>query len=679
MNLTKIKNESNSRNNGQTTTLKLTPEQETQLDTYDDPDAPPSKDDGVLKKLDEPLRTEVLSRLLRDLDFLKIHRSRIRPSHFTEHSEQLVCSITFDYFDRYTQLPSPAIAKQEVLDRTKDLPDKAKLEAETKLSVLYNFTHMPTDPKCLEDKVGRIVVVNEANIALHEFVDAIKRSTDLDGVCELLPSLSCKLDHIYKTRGLGWKKPLEIEDIITNNTSLPLFPINTIKDIVPEFYAIARDAAHYLQVPIDLPACLGLSTMGLPIAQKVKIQIRPSDTVPAIIWTFCVLRSGEMKSPTLRRIIAPIKEWESQIQERFQEEYVEKTTAIMSAKKRYEVVSKELTKLPYGDEGRSILESELIDLQKATGPQPIMPRLLFDDITSEAAAEILAQQNGAAGCIESEATFLEVAMGRYAGTPNLELYMKGWGGESYSVDRKKQQPVILPEVCLTLGLCVQPDVLLSIFRDPKARERGFIPRFLMACPKSKLGTRNRRITEAFPTSTTSAWRQLIFRLFQEYEQRTLTPNFDVVCDFETKYEPLLETNEELDPLAAWVGKAISGQMLRIAGVLHVASGKTSNQIEDNTLLAAIEITEYFLEHAKRVYLVGMNESVIEAANRIKILIQNSDEPMLLPRMISRGPGRGYDRETTDAALHLLEEAHVIREGPPNRNGNIQWEINPMMR
>src|SRR5262249_59176147 len=75
------------------------------------------------------------------------------------------------------------------------------------------------------------------------------------------------------------------------------------------------------------------------------------------------------------------------------------------------------------------------------------------------------------------------------GVPSLEVFLKGHSGDMLRVDRKGRPPEHIPHPALTLGLCVQPEVLRTIAEMPGFRSRGLLARILYSLPVNLVGRR----------------------------------------------------------------------------------------------------------------------------------------------------------------------------------------------
>ncbi len=86
---------------------------------------------------------------------------------------------------------------------------------------------------------------------------------------------------------------------------------------------------------------------------------------------------------------------------------------------------------------------------------PVIPWLIADDVTSEAAASLMAEQGGRLAVLSAEGGIFATIARRYSqGTANLDVFLKGWSGDMLRVDRKSREPEYIAAPALTLGLCV---------------------------------------------------------------------------------------------------------------------------------------------------------------------------------------------------------------------------------
>ena len=205
-----------------------------------------------------------------------------------------------------------------------------------------------------------------------------------------------------------------------------------------------------------------------------------------------------------------------------------------------------------------------------------MPRLVADDITVEAAASLLAEQGGRLAVLSPEGGIFATLAGRYSGTPNLEVFLKGHSGDLLRVDRKGRPPEHVTAPALTLGLAVQPEMLTDHRRHARlprprpARPHPLLPAHLdrrpppdrhpAAARRRRRGLRQQparpgpRPSPTGPTPPSS--------------RSPPTPR-RAVLQFEAELEPQLAPGAALAHVTDWAGK-LTGTIARLAGLLHLA-------------------------------------------------------------------------------------------------------------
>lgn len=119
-------------------------------------------------------------------------------------------------------------------------------------------------------------------------------------------------------------------------------------------------------------------------------------------------------------------------------------------------------------------------------------RILAQDVTPERTVTLAADNDGRIANFSAEGELFQIIAGRYSGgSPNMEVYLKGHAGDLMRVDRqnKESKPVFIERPALTIGLCVQPDVLRELPSVKGLQGRGLLARFLWVVPPSNIGRR----------------------------------------------------------------------------------------------------------------------------------------------------------------------------------------------
>ena len=116
-----------------------------------------------------------------------------------------------------------------------------------------------------------------------------------------------------------------------------------------------------------------------------------------------------------------------------------------------------------------------------------------------------------------------------------------------------------------------------------------------------LGSRLFTAHEQMPAAPFAAWAELVNDLFLHKacvvprELRQHPTNWKRLKALHDKYEPTVKHNGTASHISTWLNKAVlgHGQLTKLSGILHCASGDDDNVIEPETFEAAVSIVEYF--------------------------------------------------------------------------------------
>ena len=449
--------------------------------------------------------------------------------------------------------------------------------------------------------------------------------------------------------------------------SVPTFPVATLPEWARNFVSALADST---QTPPDLSAMLVLAAMATAAARKVFVLVRPGWREPLNLYVAVAMPPGSRKSPVFNRVTAPLMAWE-----RLALDWARPEIAEAEGRKRMaEDVVREAEKiLADADQpDRERLTAEAIAAKKSadaiTVPPP--PRLLADDATPEAIASLLAEQGNRMAILSAEGDLFEIMAGRYSRSPNLGIYLKGWSGDDVRVDRKGRPPEHIREPAITLGLAVQPEVLITMGRQPGFRGRGLLGRFLYALPPSNVG-RRRTNTPPVPDEvelTYSAEIQALATRMAELEQPealTLSPAAaECFARFEAEFEPRLHPEAgDLGQVADWAAKLV-GHTARVAGLLHVSRhlhDGWEHPIDADTVESAIAIAQYLIPHALAVFDLLAADPAVADARVVLDWLERTDAEAFTRRDCHRGLESRFPKANDlDPALRVLADRGWVR-------------------
>jgi hypothetical protein len=237
---------------------------------------------------------------------------------------------------------------------------------------------------------------------------------------------------------------------------------------------VAAAVAAAARVPFPLAASEALGIASAAIGKGFVIEDR-GRTTPANLFMLVCARSASGKSESLRWLSGPLREVDHDAREHFAAAILPGLKADLALLKHGE---KKL--LTSGDRnGLMQLEAKRDELtrQLETGG----PRLIFEDVTSQALSVGLASNGEQLAIVSGDAgDVLDNLSGRYAdGTPDDSLWLKAYSREAYASDRIGRRSVILRSPWLAALLVATPDRVAKAFLVDRFREGGLLPRFLV--------------------------------------------------------------------------------------------------------------------------------------------------------------------------------------------------------
>lgn len=491
-----------------------------------------------------------------------------------------------------------------------------------------------------------------------------------------------------------WEQPAPF-----NEYELPEFPLEALPDWL---HSYSKGLATATQTPVDMAAMLGLANCSAAIAGNVVARAREGWDEPTNLYGVIVLGSGNRKTAVHDAAKAPLEEVEAQLirdkQAAIDEARVERS--VLDA--RLEHLKKAAGKADIEAKRRHLLAEAKKVAQELRGVKaPAVPKLIVSgDITPEAIASNLAEQEGRLFLSSDEGELFEMLSGRYGnGSPNFEIVLKAHAGGKVRADRRGRSEVI-ENATLTIGLTVQPDVLRGLADKPGFRGRGLIGRFLYCIPKSLVGRRNitpeplsdeGRNTYAKRIKTLAALGKMLSGDGDMAPRvvRLSRDGLGYLTAFAEEIEPKLAEGAELYPIADWANK-LTGAVVRIAAILHYGDNSLSpNNVPDippDTVKRAIKIGRYLIPHALAAYAEMGADPQIESAKHLLRWIERDGVESFTKRE-AHFSNRGRFKKVTELepALELLE-AHgyirtVARAAEPGKVGRKQsqlFEVNPLI-
>ncbi|SFO59111.1 Protein of unknown function [Pseudonocardia ammonioxydans] len=274
---------------------------------------------------------------------------------------------------------------------------------------------------------------------------------------------------------------------LTPRRLLPPFPVDALPPWVAD---MVLAVAEFTQTPLDLPGCLALAALSTAAGGRAEVEVRPGWREPCNLYTVVAMPPGSRKSAVFAAMTAPLLEAEQQLVDQARPRIVEaelaRKVAVKEAERRT-IDAANMRDPAARAEALAAAANAALDAEK---PVLSLPRLIADDVTTEAAASLLAEQGGRLAVLSAEGGIFSTLAGRYSGgVPSLEVFLKGHAGDLLRVDRKGRPAEHVASPALTLELALQPEVLTDIAGMPGFRGRGLLARILYSVPENTVGRR----------------------------------------------------------------------------------------------------------------------------------------------------------------------------------------------
>lgn len=471
------------------------------------------------------------------------------------------------------------------------------------------------------------------------------------------------------------------------------FPILCLPAVLSEYTFAVSDS---LQVPPDTVAVAVLSCLAAAVQGKYSIRITGSWIEPLNLYTIVVARPSERKSPVIKLAKEPIDSYVMNYNTEHELEIHNFERRCRILRKQIMAMEDQVSKLsPAGTENRKKgkltytmediekLQKELSDLEKNPVKQV---QILFDDVTPESLSLVLAQNSERAAIISAEGGVFGALAGRYSDKPNMDLFLKGYSGESYSTTRVGRKGENLSHPLLTMHLALQPRVIEDVMKNKDFRGRGLTARFLYSYPVSRIGSRELKM-EPVNEQVKYAYDKCIqdfLAIPDNLGERELLLDTEAYKEFKNFYDWVEKAlNSELEDIEEWGGKLV-GNTARIAGLLHCAiygRDAYNHKIERITMVNAIEIGQYFINHADTVFNIcdsKETETVLYVLDKICSSYQKGSLKHSIKKRDLQRKCRKKLPEELDKYIDILQKNGYIRTEYVKNSGltTVYYIVNP---
>lgn len=484
------------------------------------------------------------------------------------------------------------------------------------------------------------------------------------------------LHDIKESRDAEWAAPFplvgQFERVAYPVAALPL----SIRAAVEEVQAA-------VQAPVEMVASSALATISVATQHLANVRRNRALPGPTSLYVLTIAESGDRKSTVDRLMGGAVRAFQDEQRDAAKSALNNHAASVEAWQAEREASAARMHGDAKGGKNLDTHRADLAELEARKPEPPRVPRLLYQDVTSEKLSKALATDWPSAGVFSSEggAVLGGHSMGRDALTRNLALFNTLWDGGTHEVDRATGPSFSVRGARLTVSLQVQPTVLADFLERDRGLSRGsgFLARFLIAQPASLQGRRFYSEPGEMPALETFSGR--IAELLSELpningDRGMVLPILDFSPEAKAAWidayngiERQLATDGDFASIRDGASKG-GDNIARLAAVLHVYENGPHGSIGITSVESATAIVLWHLYSAKAALApFTMSKEAAAAAMLDGWLIDRcrSEETDGFPTryVLNSGPHRVRDRESFDKAMEVLtrhNRARVVEDG-----------------
>lgn len=322
------------------------------------------------------------------------------------------------------------------------------------------------------------------------------------------------------------------------------------------------------------------------------------------------------------------------------------------------------------------------------GSMPMQASITVSKGTPEGLHDLLRNQSHI-GLFSPEGAELLAGHGMQAErrTAGVAWLLKAWGAEALDDLTRGGGLSVLIGRRVSMHIMVQPVVLQTLMADPAAQGQGLIARCLIAAPRTLAGTR--KFKKSAPLSEHEDVRRYFDKLEtlltrdpmvhhegDGFELLTraigMTPAAEALWieaydDVEVRQAP----GSDLAGVTAWASK-FGEHAARIAGVITMANTPDAEVIDDDTMLGAIQVADFYLsEHVRlmgqsveRLHLERL-QTLLDFMHERRPRVPHADVLQIVTRSVRKLKAEGINPLLDE----LAERGYIRRDGDA-------WEVRP---
>ena len=482
---------------------------------------------------------------------------------------------------------------------------------------------------------------------------------------------------------LSYQEIQQLPSISNITTSLPSFHFpNDIRLLASLLEQESR---------LDMQGCICsiLGAINTAMCGVYYVQPKNNWREPLIDYWMILARPSSMKTSVVTALKKPHDDFQNELENDFILNQLDKETLKerkrLYKKEKERFLKEKLTKLTgekrYSPDEvrRAHDEAERYYNKLSAGlKSTTCPRLFWQAGTMKGLADLMAEQNGYIGVMDSEDTFLEENF--LCTHPDSTLFLRGWDCATYQRTVYGKE-IIVKNASFPLLLIIQPGVARNLFSNKQLNIKGVLARFLCYWTPSQqqekniIGTAARINKESLLEGYQNKIHQLLQRSWNLRKERKfielpLTPEAeDFLREKKRYYEELMERSE-YEFLSDWLGKA-HGFLLRITGDIHCWNNPEAPELTPITryeMEDAASLLDNLQKHAEYSFCPNQIAACEDAKRILSYLKRHQNIYPFFDSCILYQNIRGLDSVKVNIALDLMSQLYHVALIPKKRGG-----------
>lgn len=428
------------------------------------------------------------------------------------------------------------------------------------------------------------------------------------------------------------------------------YPVQALGPVLGQ--AVMATAEHVM-APIAIAAQSCLAACSLAVQGHFDVRLPTGETRPISLHLVTTAESGERKSATDNQMMQPIWEYQDSLEDEHRSR--EASTAIQQS--AWDEAKKAATQ-QNKNRGKDALEQAYRDL----GPRPegpLDPTLVVRSGTTQAMLKQFKTSRPSLGLMSDEGGSW---LGGYGMTEDNRLLTIStlsdfWDGKSVQINTAGEGFTALRGRRLAFHLMIQPIVAGRLLGNAEAQGQGFLSRLLVTHPESLAGKRivdpTKRDQAAYEAAVAKYRERLgaivsaplpILEGTNILQPRPLPLSAQAQAmwwAFANSIEVRLAPDGDLRDVKGFVGK-LPEQAARLAATLAIFErGSGIAEIDAPAMARGIELAEYYLSEAQRLFGQGTIDPLIAEAQVLSDWLRNvwKENLISVTAIAQKGPNR----------------------------------------